>query len=148
MSAAFSDRRSFGQSSRRDFLALGALGGLVFGLPAVSLGTNDDRQRAAAFARAKRCLLLFLTGGPPQHDTWDMKPDAPAQIRGELRPISTSVPGIQISELFPKLSGKIDKLRIVRSVSHADTVHKNAGSHMLNAAYQPIDTSVRATVIG
>src|SRR5262245_30116519 len=147
MSAAFSDRRSFGQSSRRDFLALGALGGLVFGLPAVSLGTNDDRQRAAAFARAKRCLLLFLTGGPPQHDTWDMKPDAPAQIRGELRPISTSVPGIQISELFPKLSGKIDKLRIVRSVSHADTVHTSAGYTMLTGAYHPRANAASATLI-
>ncbi len=59
---------------------------------------------AASFGRAKRCLLLFLTGGPPQHDTFDLKPDAPAEIRGELKPIATTVPGVQISELFPRLA--------------------------------------------
>src|SRR5437763_1566503 len=64
------------------------------------------------FRKAKRCLLLFLTGGPPQLDTWDLKPTAPERIRGELKPIATNVTGIQISELFPRLSRHANKLCI------------------------------------
>jgi hypothetical protein len=90
---------------------------------------------------------LFLTGGPPQHDTWDMKPDAPAPIRGELKPISTKVAGIQVSELFPQLAERIDKLRIVRSVSHADTVHTSAGYTMLTGAIHPRANSSGASQI-
>ncbi|MSR51768.1 MAG: DUF1501 domain-containing protein [Gemmataceae bacterium] len=80
-------------STRRDFLRLSALGGLK--------GATSSPVRAANFGRARRCLQLFLTGGPSQLDTFDLKPTAPEKIRGEFRPISTSVPGTQISELFP-----------------------------------------------
>jgi hypothetical protein len=76
-------------------------------------------------------------GGPPQHDTWDMKPDAPAKVRGELRPIDTNVPGTQISELFPQLARHADKYTIVRSVTHQDTVHTTAGYTMLTGVYHP-----------
>ena len=92
-------------------------------------------------------MLLFLTGGPPQHDTWDMKPGASSQIRGELAPIATNVPGIQISEQFPRLSQRIDKLRIVRSVSHGDTVHTSAGYTMLTGAAHPKANSASASLI-
>jgi hypothetical protein len=126
------------RSTRRDFLALGALGGLAFGFPGTSWAATDQRQtNGAEFGRAKRAVLLFLTGGPPQHDTWDMKPAAPVQIRGELKPIATCVPGIQISELFPRLAGRMDKVRVVRSVSHADTTHTSAGYTMLTGAAHP-----------
>src|SRR5262245_40642456 len=132
MSDQDSTRRSRGETSRRDFLVAGALGGLTFGLPAASRAADGGQPRGdATFGAAKRAVLLFLTGGPPQHDTWDMKPGAPENIRGELKPIATSVPGIQISELFPRLASRIDKLRIVRSVSHHDTVHTSAGYTML-----------------
>src|SRR5262245_20602009 len=94
--------------TRRDFLALGALGGLSFAVPRLAAGTPGKQPESdALFGRAKRALLLFLTGGPPQHDTWDMKPEAASQIRGELKPISTSVPGIQICELFPRLAERV-----------------------------------------
>ncbi len=133
---------------RRDFLALGALGGLAIGLPALGRAAQGGQPRqGATFGRAKRAVLLFLTGGPPQHDTWDLKPDAPQQIRGELKPIATKVPGIQISELFPNLAGQIDKLRIVRSVSHADMVHTSAGYTMLTGAYHPKANSSGASQI-
>src|SRR5690349_4424850 len=99
--------------SRRDFLALGALGGLALTASAHEKA-QPEQPPVAGFGRAKRALLLFLTGGPPQHDTWDMKPGAPANIRGELNPIRTNVPGIQVSELFPRLAERIDKVRIVR----------------------------------
>src|SRR5947209_4413650 len=104
--------------NRRDFLALGALGGLSL-LPTMSPAAPAP---AASFGRARRCLLLFLTGGPPQHDTWDSKPDAPADIRGEFSPIATSVPGVFVSELFPRLAQIAQRYCIMRSVTHADTV--------------------------
>src|SRR5688572_21843284 len=87
--------------SRRDFLTIGAMGALSLSGRITTAATGD---LLPGFGRAKRCLLLFLTGGPPQHDTWDMKPQAPAEIRGELKPIATSVPGVQICELFPQLA--------------------------------------------
>jgi hypothetical protein len=129
---------------RRDFLRAGALA--TFGL---SLG-DLLRAKAAAqaapigFGRARRCILLFLTGGPPQLDTWDLKPQAPAEVRGELRPIATRVPGIEISELFPRLAGQADKYTIVRSVTHADTVHTSAGYTMLTGAYHPAPNETTA----
>src|SRR5262245_24388528 len=136
------------RTSRRDFLALGALGGLAFGLPASS-GALPRKEPAAeaTFGRAKRAVLLFLTGGPPQHDTWDIKPDAPSAIRGELKPISTRCAGIQISELFPRLDRRMDKVRIVRSVSHGDTTHTSAGYTMLTGAIHPKANAASATMI-
>src|SRR5262245_53617009 len=125
-------RNAIGAIRRREFLALGALGGLALTLSWTSRNSLAQQPRGvASFGRAKRAVLLFLTGGPPQHDTWDMKPAAPSQIRGELKPISTNVAGVQISELFPKLADHIDKVRIVRSASHGDSTHTSAGYTML-----------------
>jgi hypothetical protein len=95
------------------------------------------KSAPTSFGRAKRCVLLFLTGGPPQLDTWDPKPDAPEQIRGALKPIATNIPGIQISELLPRLARQADKYCIVRSVTHGDTTHTSAGYTMLTGAYHP-----------
>lgn len=76
---------------RRDFLRVGALGGLGLSLPTLWQATAAAREPGpGTFGKAKRCLLLFLTGGPPQHDTWDLKPAAPAEVRGEL----TGCPGL------------------------------------------------------
>lgn len=93
--------------SRREILRIGGLGFLGAGLsladltgaevPAVSPVLAD-----ATFGRAKSCIVLFLMGGPPQHSTWDPKPDAPAEVRGDLGPISTKVPGLSICELMPR----------------------------------------------
>src|SRR5688572_15726104 len=121
---------------RRDFLRLGMLGSLSASLPAVA-GQAVDAPTTPSFGRAKRCILLFLTGGPPQHDTFDCKPDAPAEIRGELAPIATKVPGIQVSELFPKLAQQADKYCIVRSITHRDTAHTSAGYTMLTGLVHP-----------
>ena len=62
------------------------------------------------------CILLMLVGAPSQLDTWDMKPDAPAEIRGPYKPIPTNVPGIQISEILPRMAKLADKYALVRSV--------------------------------
>ena len=117
--------------TRRDVLQAGGLGLLGLSLPDLLA------QRAAAAAersrtgRARACIILFLMGGPPQHSTWDPKPDAPAEIRGEFRPIATAVPGIQVGELMPRLARQADKLCILRAVSTGDNAHSSSGYYML-----------------
>jgi hypothetical protein len=80
---------------------------------------------------------LFLTGGPPHLDTWDPKPNAPVEYRGELRPIATTVPGLAFSELFPRLARQAEHCRVVRSVTHGDRVHTSAGYTMLTGVVHP-----------
>jgi hypothetical protein len=99
------------RQSRRDFLRIGglALGGLT--LPQLL------RAEAAAGKRShKAVIMVYLPGGPPHQDTYDLKPDAPSEVRGEFQPIDTNVPGIQICELLPKLAGMMDRLVPIRSV--------------------------------
>jgi hypothetical protein len=108
----------------------------------------DARAGAAetatpSFGRAKSCILLFMWGGPAHQDTWDLKPDAPAEFRGEFQPISTNVPGIQICEHFPLLSTRIDKLAIVRSMTHNNGDH-TVGTHYMLTGEPPPPTSERA----
>src|SRR5437667_6838284 len=133
--------------ARRDFLRVGALGCLGLSLPDYLRAAPTSSAVEAGFGRAKRCVLLFFTGGPPQLDTWDLKPDAPAEVRGELRPIATCVPGIRISELFPQLARQADKYCIVRSVTHQCTVHTPAGYAMLTGANHPSVNAKSATEI-
>jgi hypothetical protein len=111
--------------SRRSFLRIGglALGGLT--LPDIL------RLEAQAGARHsyKSIIMVFLAGGPPHLDMFDLKPDAPEEVRGEFDPISTRVAGIQICELMPRLAAVMDKVAIVRSV--VDTFHDHAAFHCL-----------------
>jgi Protein of unknown function (DUF1501) len=127
-----------GRIDRRTFMALTTLGGLGLSFPnTLSARSPTPTAGLAGFGRARRCILLFLTGGPPQLDTWDLKPEAPAEVRGELRPIATTVPGIRISELFPRLARSAHRYCIVRSVTHGDAVHTSAGYTMLTGAVHP-----------
>ena len=114
-------------------------------------GTASKRLAAAAakdgavaggssFGRAKSCIVLFLMGGPPQHSTWDPKPDAPADIRGDFRPIATTVPGLSISELFPRTALVADKVCILRAMSTGDNAHSSSGYYMLTGRpHQPMN---------
>ncbi len=123
---------------RRDFLQVGGLGALGLSLPALARARTARPQTApASFGRAKHCLLLFLTGGPPQSDTFDLKPNAPAEYRGEFRPVATNVAGIHVGELLPRLARHMDKCCLARSVTHADRIHTSAGYTMLTGAYHP-----------
>ena len=83
--------------TRRDFLHAGAIAGLGLTLP----GFLAQKASGAVKDRDMNCIMLFLVGGPSHIDTWDPKPKAPAEVRGPFQPISTNVPGIQLSELFP-----------------------------------------------
>ncbi len=110
-----------GDLSRRDLLRVGsfALGGLT--LP--TLLKSKALAAGNATAPAKSAILLWLAGGPSHFETWDPKPEAPADIRGPFGSIPTKLPGLIISDLFPKLAGVADKLSIVRSCCHAESGH-------------------------
>jgi hypothetical protein len=114
--------------TRRDFLQAGSLSLLGLGL-----STFEERSAQAATTRDRdvNCIMLFLVGGPSQLDTWDMKPDAPTGIRGPFRPIDTNVPGIQVSEIFPKLAAQMDKVALVRSIHHEATAVHDTGHQMM-----------------
>ncbi len=112
---------------RRTFLSMGGLATLGVTLPD-QLGTRRALQAAGTKPSAKACILLYMTGGPPQQETFDPKPDAPEAPRGQFRPIATSVPGTQISELLPRLAANAHRYTIIRSVHHEQTFH-GGGSH-------------------
>jgi uncharacterized protein (DUF1501 family) len=100
---------------RRGFLKIGALGSLGISLADV---LRLQAGESASHNRASSVIVLHMRGGPSQLETWDMKPDAPAEIRGEFDPIATSVPGIQICELLPRSARIMHKWSIVRSLQH------------------------------
>ena len=120
--------------SRRELMRVGSLtlGGLS--LPQL-LAANEISQPAPvsdkAFGRAKNVIFLYLAGGPPQHETFDPKPNAPDGIRGPFKPISTNVPGIQFCELLPRTAAMSDKLAICRSMATDDNVHSSSGAWVL-----------------
>lgn len=114
--------------TRRDFLHAGSLPLLGLGLPALRA---MEARGAVARDRDVNCILLFLVGGPSQLDTWDMKPDAPEEIRGPFRPIATKIPGVQISEIFPKLAARMDRVALVRSVYHTAAAVHDTGHQMM-----------------
>jgi len=121
--------------NRREVLRLGGLGGcglLASGSNRPTLGRESGvGTSAVGFGRAKSCVVLFLMGGAPQHSTWDPKPQAVAEIRGQFGPISTLVPGVQIGELFPCTAQVADRLAILRGVSTGDNAHSSSGYAML-----------------
>jgi Protein of unknown function (DUF1501) len=84
---------------------------------------SDGRTDGATGGGAKSCILLYCWGGMSHHDTWDPKPDAPPEVRGEFSPIATATPGIHIGEHLPRLARQTDKLAIIRSIHHDDSAH-------------------------
>jgi hypothetical protein len=111
--------------NRRDAMVrLGQLGMGGIALPALLQGQTASADAARRGGRPKSCILVYLWGGPPQQDIWDMKPEAPEGIRSAFRPIQTSVPGLHLCEHLPRLARHADKLALVRSVTHASTVHE------------------------
>ncbi len=103
--------------SRRQLLQAGGIS--LFGLHLPRLLQADEARKTLAAARADNCILIFLNGGPSHLDMWDMKPDAPAEVRGDFKPIATSVPGLQLSEHLPRLARQMHHGALVRSVHHS-----------------------------
>jgi uncharacterized protein (DUF1501 family) len=121
---------------RRRFIQLGAFGSVGLSLPQIL------RAEAATQAskRAKSCILIFCSGGPSQLDTFDLKPDAPSDIRGPFRPIKTTVPGMEICEHLPALAKRAKDFALVRTVSHTDTLHPSATYWALTGHKPPKST--------
>jgi hypothetical protein len=107
--------------SRRNFIKIGALGMGGLALPQLL-----EAEAVSGIRRShKAVIMIYLPGGPPHQDTFDLKLDAPSEIRGEFRPIPTNVPGIQICEHLPRIAGITDKLTVIRSISDAVDDHSD-----------------------
>jgi hypothetical protein len=128
---------------RRDaMIGLGRIGLGALGLPALlhaeqALAAPAATPKRNAAGRARSCILLFLWGGPPQQDMWDMKPDAPEGIRSLFKPIATNVSGIQLCDQMPLLAQQADKLAIIRSMTHDSDVHEPSVYRVLTGQTDP-----------
>jgi hypothetical protein len=125
--------------NRRELLQVGYSGLLGLGLaPFVSLrATAGDQPSLAALKKPKSVLMVFLTGAASHLETFDLKPDAPPEVRGEFKPIATRTPGLLACEHLPKLAVRSHKYAVVRSLSHRDNNHLMSTHHVLTGHLQP-----------
>ena len=130
-----------GRWSRRTLLRAGAIGFGGWMLPQLSAAKSS----AAPRRRAKRCIFIFLNGGPSQLDTFDMKPIAPSEIRGPYRPIATSVPGLAICEKLPRLAPLMHKVAVVRSMTHNLSAHNSSAAYALSGHSPGSDAAIAPT---
>jgi hypothetical protein len=130
-----------GHLTRRHWLGISSLAGLSWafggGSPAIgeSLTSAGTRRSPVGFGRAKSVIVVFASGGQSQIDTWDPKPSAPLDVRGAFRPISTAVPGVQLCEHLPNVARVMDRVTLVRSMSHEDLDHGSAAYLALTGRY-------------
>ncbi|HZT80348.1 MAG TPA: DUF1501 domain-containing protein [Gemmataceae bacterium] len=112
--------------TRRELLHVGGLAALGLGLSdlfALRAAQAAPARPASRFGKAKACILLFPYGSPPQHETFDPKPDAPAEVQGELKAIPTAVPGLRVCERLPRVARVMDRVTVVRSMTHPYPEH-------------------------
>src|SRR5947209_7443907 len=110
--------------SRRSFLRIGALGVGAAALTLADLFRLEARGATRPGTRHKAVINVFLGGGPPHQDMWEIKTEAPVGIRGEFKPIATRVPGVQIGEVFTRIAARMDKFAVIRSVVGATGGHE------------------------
>lgn len=125
--------------SRREWLRIGGASCLGLSLSTLLRAASSGSPAAmdTSFGRAKSCVIIYLVGGPPQHETFDPKPDAPIEIRGEFRSIRTSVPGLHFSELLPGTARVADKMSVIRSMTTDINSHSTSGYWMLTGYKHP-----------
>lgn len=124
---------------RRELLRVGGLTALGVGLADVLRSRRAQAAGGSAdtgLARAKNCILIWLDGGPSHLETFDPKPQAPAEVRGPFEPIATAVPGVQFAEHLPELARRMDRLTVIRSMTSPLGEH-NFGTHYLLTGYKP-----------
>src|SRR5437763_16534764 len=125
-----------GLYTRREALRTLSTGAVSLSLPA-ALGRPTAHAggkrvgHQTEIPRAKACILLWMTGGPPQHETWDPKPDAPAEIRGPFGTIATSIPGVRVGELMPNTARILDRLAVLRAVHTDNPSHPGSSYEMM-----------------
>jgi Protein of unknown function (DUF1501) len=130
-----SDRRRRDGPSRRDLLHVGAAGMIGLSLP--GLLRAKAATSGAARTKARSLILFVLEGGPAHQDLWDMKPDAPLEVRGEFKPIATTVPGVSFCEHLPLLARQAHHMTLIRSVHHTVGDH-NAGAYLALTGREPL----------
>src|SRR5215207_7743649 len=121
-----SNKRFCDGLTRRDLLHVGALAPLGLTLADWSRTAKADAPSANGFGSAKRCILLYLWGSPSQIDTFDPKPDAPREIRGELGSIPSVIPGVRVGEVLPRIAKMLDRVTVLRSLTHQPPIHGTA----------------------
>jgi hypothetical protein len=135
--------------TRRDFVQLGLGGTLGLGLCdllRLQAGTVDGGAKPKIAGKNVNCILVWLDGGPSHYETFDPKPDAPSDIRGEFKTISTKVPGVHFSECVPKLAAVNDKFTVVRSIYHKDPNHGGGNHYMMTGMPTPVPVACGAFV--
>src|SRR5438876_10244717 len=126
---------------RRSFLQAGTVG--MMGLSMTDVAALRSAA-AAATARPRAVIFIFLTGGPSQHDTFDMKPEGPAEFKGEFNPIATRTPGIQICEHLPMLAQRSRHWALVRSLTHTNNGH-DAATYLMLTGRSQLPTTFRSS---
>src|SRR5215831_2286350 len=142
--------RSSALISRRRLLQAGGLGALNLALPGMVAARVDGKQALRGVAAEKSCIFILLCGGPSHLDTWDLKPAAPEGIRGPYRPIATTVPGMRLSELHPRLATLTRHFSLIRSMTHVGNIsnHFDAMHHLLSGEAQaPADAPYMGSVL-
>jgi hypothetical protein len=132
--------------ARRDFIQLGLGAALGLGFTdLLRLRTNAAEARKVRPDQVN-CIMIWLDGGPSHYETFDPKPDAPKEIRGELKPIPTSVPGVHFCETIPNLAKIANKVTIVRSICHKDPNHGGGNHYLMTGAPTPVPVGCGAFV--
>jgi hypothetical protein len=133
--------------ARRDFLQTGfsAIGGLGMA-QLMGLRAQAAQARGLVSPEQVNCILVWLDGGPSHYETFDPKPDAPQDIRGEFKSIPTSVPGVHFSESLPLLAKSFDKFTVVRSICHKDPNHGGGNHYMMTGCPTPVPVGCGAFV--
>jgi hypothetical protein len=132
--------------TRRDFLQVGLGGVLGLGLCDLLRHQALAAETPGSAGSKTNCILVWLDGGPSHYETFDPKPEAPSEIRGEFGAIPTKVPGIHFSECVPKLAGVADRLTIVRSIHHKDPNHGGGNHYMMTGMPTPVPVACGAFV--
>lgn len=136
---------------RRDFLQIGLGGALGMGfcdLLRLRASAKEARPPSAPVRSGANvnCIMVWLDGGPSHYETFDPKPDAPAEIRGEFKSIPTAVPGLHFAEVLPKIAAVADKLSILRSLCHKDPNHGGGNHYLMTGAPTPVPVACGAFV--
>lgn len=136
--------------SRRQLLRAGGIGALTMGCPGLVAANVDANRGLRGVAVDKSCIFLLLCGGPSHLDTWDLKPNAPEGIRGPYQPIATTVPGMRLSELHPRLAKLTQHFSLIRSMTHIGNIsnHFDAMHHCLSGqSGAPADSAYIGSVL-
>jgi uncharacterized protein (DUF1501 family) len=143
-------RQNATKISRRHLLKAGGIGALTMALPGTIAANVDVERGMRGSATERSCIFILLCGGPAHLDTWDLKPDAPDEIRGPYLPIASSVPGMRISELHTRLAPLANHFTLIRSMTHVGNIsnHFDAMHHLLSGqSAAPLDSPYLGSII-